>query len=383
LERYGVNTSTGWNLFHCFIFLLAVPVISDADVETTTNDLINGADKATKAYSVKRGNWVIAPIPVANETIGTGLQVVALYLHAPKQGAEDNLNATTGVAGMYTNNDSRVAGVFHQNAFYDDKVRVTGALGTGDFELKYFGIGEDSFFNDNPIRYSADADIIYLETQIRIPGSDSWYIGPGVIRSVGTITYHSEDLIPNLPSIEDEIDIGAVSLILSYDNRNDNYYPTHGTSLRVSGSSYNDTLGSDYDFQMLNVSYSHYFTLTDVTSLALNTVVDSAYGEVPFFASPSLRLRGYNLGQFADDVALLLRAELKYKFHPRWGVIGFVDHGWVNSNLRDVFEGRDGGSVGLGLRWQAVAEQTMHLGIDIAFTDNDDSALIIKIGETF
>ena len=36
----------------------------------------------------RQGNWIVVPIPVANPTIGNGLQLAALYLH-PKSAVEN------------------------------------------------------------------------------------------------------------------------------------------------------------------------------------------------------------------------------------------------------------------------------------------------------
>ena len=36
----------------------------------------------------RQGNWIIVPIPVANPTIGNGLQLAALYLH-PRRSARN------------------------------------------------------------------------------------------------------------------------------------------------------------------------------------------------------------------------------------------------------------------------------------------------------
>ena len=83
--------------------LFATPGMLLAGPEQTSQEILEQSDKATAMHE-KEGSWLPVPIPVSNPTIGTGLQVVLLYLH-PKSN-ETSPNATSGLAAMYTDTRS-------------------------------------------------------------------------------------------------------------------------------------------------------------------------------------------------------------------------------------------------------------------------------------
>ena len=90
-----------------------------------------------------QGSWVAVPIPVSNPTIGTGLQATLLYLHPKISSAPNVPNATSGVMGMYTDTESWFVGGFHDGNWSDDRYRFSVFGGTNEFDLDYFGTGED------------------------------------------------------------------------------------------------------------------------------------------------------------------------------------------------------------------------------------------------
>jgi len=107
---------------------------------------------------------VLAPIPLSNPTLGSGLELLSLSLHPPRPNTPEGVNATTGLAGLYTDNKSWGAGVFHRNNFFTDKLRIFAALGTGEFPLIYFGSVSDSVLSKNPLNYEINSDLLVVET---------------------------------------------------------------------------------------------------------------------------------------------------------------------------------------------------------------------------
>lgn len=358
---------------------------ASADVKAATDNFQDSTAHSANTLSAQQGNWVIAPIPLSNPTLGSGLELVTLYLHPPKPDTPEGVNATTGIAGLYTDNDSWGAGVFHRNSFFADRLRLFTAAGTGDFQLNYFGSSSDSVLSQNPLHYEIDMDLLHAEFQIRIPGTEHWYLGPALTRATGNINFRigiDSDLLPN--EIGAGIDTGSFALLLGYDTRNDDFYPTQGMELSASITDNSETWGSDFDYQKFTLGFSVYHPFNGQITLAFNTEIQGSSDTVPFFDLSSPQIRGYERGQLADDYALLLRGEVKYKMTQRWGIVGFADLGWVGESLDDLtsFGDRNGGSIGTGLRWQVVAGRTLNLGLDIA-TSDDGSAFIIRIGESF
>ena len=90
-----------------------------------------------------KGNWVVVPIPVANPTIGNGLQLAALYLHPKKPGEENAPGATSGLVAIGTDKGTRVFGGFHDGGSHSQPpadpalpwLRVTGAAVFGGVDV--------------------------------------------------------------------------------------------------------------------------------------------------------------------------------------------------------------------------------------------------------
>lgn len=91
---------------------------------------------------------------------------------------------------------------------------------------------------------------------------------------------------------------------------------------------------------------------------------------------------GFSNGRYRDQITWSFHSEGRYKFKPHWGLIGFYEVEWFNSKLGDIFDGRRITSYGTGLRWQVTENKQMHLGLDVAFS-TEEEAVYIRIGERF
>jgi hypothetical protein len=146
------------------LFLFATPLqAGDAD---NAGEVIDESHDG-EVFVENRGQWVPVPLVISNPTVGTGLQGVLMYLHPQKPGSTHN--TTTGIVGMYTNTDSWFTGLFHDDDWKNDTIRFSGFIGTGEFNLDFYGIGEGGIIRDNPIPYEFDITVAVLKPQIRVP----------------------------------------------------------------------------------------------------------------------------------------------------------------------------------------------------------------------
>src|SRR4051812_13178077 len=101
--------------FLAFHFLFVAPVLSnDFPVNAQTEVPVElPPEKAKKKY-----NFVFAPIPIVNPTIGNGLALPGLMLYKldPKSPA-----SITGVAAGYTDTDSWGVGIMQDSKFSEDR----------------------------------------------------------------------------------------------------------------------------------------------------------------------------------------------------------------------------------------------------------------------
>jgi len=360
---------------HCLLALLVLlPQLVIAASEDRSVEIIEDAQDAVEARG-QEGQWV--PIPVANPTLGTGIQAVLMYLHPKK--AEDIPNTTSGIAAMYTSTDSWFVGAFHDDYFVDDNYRLQAFGGYGEFNLDFYGIGDSAI--ESSIPYEFKGAILSARFLVRIPATEHWYAGLQYLYVDSDIQF-GDPANPTLPPVRGQVKTAALGVPLNYDSRDDNYYPTRGQYAEVKFMDFSKQWGGDFEYEKLISFYNLYIPVQEKFVFAARTRVDNSNGDVPFFNLAYLDMRGFARGRYQDDHSLSVHGEARYKFLPRWGVIGFYEMGWINDNFSRITSGTRVTSYGAGLRWQVTKAKTLNLGLDFAFS-TDEKAYYIRIGEKY
>jgi hypothetical protein len=79
---------------------------------------------------VQNGDFVAVPIPMSNPTLGTGLMGGAAYFYPQTEEQKKKQAASmTGIGGLYTDNESWVAGIAQQSYWDEDKWRLHAIAG--------------------------------------------------------------------------------------------------------------------------------------------------------------------------------------------------------------------------------------------------------------
>lgn len=363
--------------------LVLWPAPALADVQTKTEELIDDTREGA-AIGRQRGNWLAVPIPVSNPTVGTGLQMVLMYLHPKHPGDEAAPSTTSGLGAIYTNTGSWFAGAFHQDSWDHDRYRFTGFIGSGELQLRYYGVGSGSPLASAPLDYALGVSVLLSELQVRIPATDHWYAGMRYVYTRSEIVFDLATLIPGLPPTEINIPLRSAGLgvLLSYDSRDDNYYPTRGQYWQIGWTDFSETWGGDVNFDKSINFYNYYHSFNARTLLALRTRLEVTSDSAPFFFLSVLEMRGFARDRYLDNTTLSVHAEARHKLATRWGVVAFTEAGWFADSFTGLADSRTIVSYGAGLRWQPTRDKSLNLGIDAAIS-SDDRAVYLKIGEAF
>lgn len=346
-------------------------------------DMIELADQANEVKTVAReaeGTWLPVPIPVLNPTVGSGLQAALLYMHPRKSEDTAVPNATSAIIGMYTDTHSWFAGGFHDGNWKEDLFRFRIIAGTGNFNLKYYGSGNYPIFTDNPVPYNITGDTLLTQLLRRIPGTRGWYLGMRYMYINSNVVFDFG--LPLLPPISVDMTTSSLGLMMTYDNRDNSYYPTSGSFSEVYWMSDRSNWGSDFEFDKLDAHYNKYFPLTGKDTLVMRAALASAAGNVPFYLLPTLKMRGFPSGRYSDNVSLSGHVVWRRKFRPRWGFVLFSEAGRVADSISTLYQSGTITSVGGGLRWQVSADRKLNLGVDVGFSSGE-YAIYVKVGEQF
>jgi outer membrane protein assembly factor BamA len=349
---------------------------------SASEDVVELSESAPKLDTQAKGSWVPVPIPVANPTVGTGLIGAVLYLHPTSTQNPDEPAAMSGAGVLYTDSDSWFIGAFHDDYWLNDRLRFKAAVGTGNFNLKYYGIGSDSIFKQYPVDYNIRPNISQLQLLVRLSANSNWFLGARHLFTSGEITFKFSQFWDLLPDVSGVLTTSSLGGVASYDSRNNTLYPTSGQFFEAVYSRDDSAWGSDFEFNKLSAFYNYYFDLADGITLATRGFVSSADGNAPFYMLPTLNMRGFATGRYQDKAAVSGHLEWRHKFRPRWGYVVFTEFGSTGSSVGNAFNKKPVKTIGAGIRWQAVASKSLNLGIDFAFSD-DDQALHIQVGERF
>lgn len=375
-------------IYRYLLIILLVAAVSAgpalADMATIVDQQNSGMKVMEEVKAATdTGKWLPVPIPVSNPTVGSGLTLGLLYLHPKKEDALQAKAATSGIGAMYTDSESWFTGAFHDDNWFDDRLRLTALIGAGEFNIHFYGTNAGSIFQKYPVKYSIKPTAYMWQVLVEPFEETGWYLGVKHLVTTGDVLFKTSNWADFLPDIEKRVTTSGLSAVINYDSRNDSYYPTNG-SYFASALSFDDPdWGSDFRFEKLTSFYNHYFPVTTNGVIAvkadLGLVVN---GKAPFYMLPSLNMRGFATGRYCDDAVVSGHLEWRHKIFPRWGYVLSYEAGLTHDKLNGISNGTYAYSVGGGIRWQVLKAENLHLGVDYGMNE-DDYAVCIQVGERF
>jgi outer membrane protein assembly factor BamA len=351
----------------------------------STDSAVDGLERQTEQASSGRDpGTVILPIPQSNPTVGTGLALAGLLLYDPSPGGRPWM---TGLGGLYTDSESWAAGLMQKAYLYDDRLRLTGVGGYGNFNIDFYGVGNDAGDQDRSIPLNQKGAFLvlkalgevapgmYLGAQYRWLKIESTF-DPGALGTTGIA----------LPPLSGEAILSGLGLLAEYDTRDNELNPRQGAYLSLSSNFSSTALGSDFDYRTAYLAYNRYMPAGPSGVLALRASACAAGGDVPFYElclfGAHNDLRGYPAGRYRDNTLLTMQGEYRWRFHPRWGLVGFAGVGEVADAFSDFDADHVLPSVGAGLRFLASKEYHVNVSMDYALGE-DSRAFYFYIAEAF
>jgi hypothetical protein len=369
-------------LCSCLIFIVtifshATPAFA-SKLEEQTEELHSDADESSKMLKKDR-RFVPVPIPISNPSIGTGLGIAGIYLHPQKKGEPESVTSTSGVFGMYTDTDSWMVGVFHNGSYAHDRYRIKGILGYGEFNLDFYGVGDDSPLRDNPVNYNARGILFKPEILIRLP-FENWFAGPQYSYLEIDTTFDRSSTDPTLEDLNAMTRTASLGIAVLYDSRNNNLWASDGTWFDLVASDYGNMWGGDFEYEKIVTAFTQYFPATEKITLSYRLDGQFISGDAPFYDLSYLRLRGFPMGRYADDVAVSAQVEGRWNFYKKWIGLIFGGGGRIGEDIGDIGSSPTHFAGGAGLRYLIAEKQKLSIGIDVTYGD-EQVEFYIQIGD--
>ncbi|MCT1529450.1 outer membrane protein assembly factor [Sphingobacterium daejeonense] len=183
----------------------------------------------------------------------------------------------------------------------------------------------------------------------------------------------------------------ALGVSALYDTRNNTTYTTNGFYGRAKYSYAPNFFGKDnFVGNQIEFDIRGFYPITKQLTVAAQGLFRGTYGKnVPFYVMRELggdmTMRGYYLGRYKDKNYMTAQAELRYRFHPRIGINGFLGTGSTFSKQHDM---RLIPSYGAGLRYFFSLEHNSSIRFDYAFGEQRpgekrQSGFYLSISEAF
>ena len=337
----------------------------DASGEEAMVSETKGEDKTGK-----KSEFVVAPFPISNPVLGSGLVVAVGYLFPLSKSDEVSPISMVGGGAFYTSNGSWLGAAGSKLYFKQDRFRLTWALGKAQLHYDLYGIGNAAGDLGLSIPVNQGGKALFLETLIRMKGK--LFLGPryqwrnlDAQLKGGTLP---EGI--NIDPIELKSTTSSLGFHLQHDRRDNQFYPTTGTLADVIGDFFQGTFGSDFSYQTYTFAFNKYSGLTAKQVLAFRVFGCASAGHVPFYDLCLLGMhndiRGYKAGQYRDKLMLTTQAEYRLELPKRFGLVGFFGVGEVAPSL-GAFNNENlkpGG--GGGVRFTVAKKNHVNLRLDYA-----------------
>ena len=149
--------------------------------------------------------------------------------------------------------------------------------------------------------------------------------------------------------------MNGIGPVVSYDKRDDVYYPHHGSYSNGNWNSYPTFLGNDSVSNRIEIDHTNYFSSRQEKDvIAARFYGGFGIGSVPFeqqFVVGQEDIRGYSQGKYRGEQMVAIQGEYRWNFLERWSAVGFVGVATVFNTLGGENDGSFLPGIGTGFRY--------------------------------
>lgn len=322
-------------------------------------------------------NLTFVPIPYIDYNRSLGFTAGFLPMGMYNVSKKDTVSPSSisGGLAMYTTNDTWFLMLFNKWYLKEDKYRVMAAGGAGNVNYQ--------FFWENPISpgyIDYSTEMVFAKAEVQRKVYKNLYLG---------LNYTYVKMITKLdfPNVEDQTDyLHGIGTVLSYDTRDDVYYPRKGDITNLNYVSFPGFLGNEFISNKITLDYSRFFSIKKGRDIiATRFYGGMGIGDLQFnqqFVVNNVDIRGYTQGKYRGEQMLAIQGEYRWNFHKKLGLVGFAGLATVFTALNEEHNGVILPGVGTGFRYLIIPKNHMNVGMDVA-VGKDDWGLYFRIGEAF
>jgi len=327
-------------------------------------------------------------LPIIARSIETGWSfglASASTFHLYKEDSTVRTSNAQAIA-LYTTRRQFVTALNGSIYFPGERWIINEQFSYSSFPDDFWGLGKRAP-GGNEESYKFKQYYIYLHPQLKI--GQHLFLGTVFeFQHVFDIEYPAGGLFDQENVLgRDGYHIAGLGLSLTYDTRNNAFWPDQGGMYQFWFDHFAPYLGSDYQYTNFVVDLRRFIRVFKQQILALQAYGTFNAGEVPLrslaFLGGANSMRGYYAGRYRDKDAGILQAEYRIPLWGRIGAVGFADIGNVGSELKEVNLVHFKYSYGGGLRIGLNQAEKLNLRLDYGLAKGHSQGFYLQLGEAF
>ena len=340
----------------------------------------------------KKTEFLAAPIPLSNPTLGSGLGLVGAVLFPLKKSDTISPPSVLGVGGFYTSSHSYAFGGAMRAYISEDRWRLLGGLALAKIHYDLFPIDVPPGTTPPSIPIVQEAKGFSVEGLRRV--SKTFLVGAQYLYATTNLRVDAADSGSEAaPPVRDRsLSLASLGLHVEADSRDSTTYPERGHLWNLNADFYDSAFGGDRNFQSYKSTANFYFSPGVRQVIAGRVSACDVRGDSPVYTlclfGSSNDLRGYAVGRYIGRVMVVTQVEYRYNlperlgFFSKFGFVVFAGAGevgqkWEDLNSRDLLP-----SGGLGARFLLARENQVNFRVDYAW-GKGSHGVYVGVGEAF
>ncbi|HNS18278.1 MAG TPA: hypothetical protein PKH94_03640 [Bacteroidales bacterium] len=334
-------------------------------------------------YLIDMHGFIPWPSIISEPALGDFGLAMALVFISPKESAKAKANYTfpdiTGVAGMWTLNNSWGVAALRQGTFPKARMRYRIVGGYAPLNVEFYRTINTKLTGERTKSFLFNLGSAFgiVEASENI-WKDKIFLGLNYTFATTKVKYDLQisdtlrriieyfQLDTLLEKIDDRSNVGYAGLFAEWDNRNSIFTPDKGIRFRATGTLARNWLGSDDDYQQLEIYTNIFFQPFKPWVCGLMAQWNMMSDDAPFYMLPYLTMRGLPAAKYQGQKILSFETEQRFDFTPRWSVVGFVGTGRTYSTSTYLEDETWHWAGGAGFRYLIARLFKLRMGVDVA-----------------
>jgi len=337
-------------------------------VKSILKDTLDGKLDFSRFLIEDPKGFIPVPFIITEPALGGfGLAVVPMFLKPVKrpQGFKGYIPPDINAGfGMYTANNSWMVGGIRIATIPSKGIKYRVGAGIADLNLSFYrdvkNVGEKEF------EFSVNMIPVYLSFSKRVLKQDV-YLGLQYLFAKNKLTALFVDSLPeSIESNTFKSNIGSLGTFVDWDKRDNFFTADKGFRANVLFTANDNWTGSDFTYQRLAGLFNWFIPIRKNWISGLRAETNFVFGDPPFYALPSLSLRGVPAVRFQGYTTALLETEQRIDFNFRWSAVAFAGLGKALQQDEHLDQSQTAYNFGGGFRYLIARAFKIRAGIDIA-----------------